>query len=187
QKADNGFKGIQSKPKQAIIHLTNPNMLDETGYIQTSSNIFQDHGANIDVCTTSEVSVTYSVNEKDISNRLLRALRRIGNVTVHHGLAKITILGENINTDSRAIATTFKTIQSHKVHAVSMGASNHNITFLVDEKEAPEILKKIHHELIKKGRRQTNAEVGFTFRSEDIEERGKGSRKNSRTLPQQEM
>lgn len=149
RKADNGFKGIQMKSGQAIVHLTSAQMLDEPGFIRNSAEIFQSLNTPLDVCTTSEVSVTYSLEQKDLNNKLLKALKRIANVTVYRDLAKVTILGENINKDSKIMARVFATIQGHRLYAVSMGASNHNITLLVEEKDAEGILKRLHKELIK--------------------------------------
>jgi aspartate kinase len=144
---ETGLRGIVVDKEQILIHLTSPSMLDEAGFIERSSACFLEHNISIDLCVTSEVSVTYSVKAEKIPTKLVNALTQIARVEQTHELAKICLIGQNISCDSNILADIFDTLRLYKIYTVAKGASFNNITFCVERQYADEILQLLHTRL----------------------------------------
>ena len=151
-----GLKGIVVKKEQAIIHLDNPVMLNQVGSIHNYSHVFADHNIPLDVCVTSEISVSFSINQAQVSEKLYKDLRKLAKLTVYDNLAKVCIVGSQIGNDTSILARIFKALKKYapkevplgrEIYTISNGASFNNITLMVDQKNADEILKILHKEL----------------------------------------
>jgi len=142
-----GLRGIVVKKNQLLLHLANPVILNQIGSIHEYSHVFAENNISIDVCVTSEISISLSINKKDESEKLYKDLRKLAKLTINDNLAKICIVGNQIGNDVSILARIFNTIKNYKIYLISDGASFNNITLMVDEKNADDILKVLHKEL----------------------------------------
>ena len=142
-----GLRGIVVKKDQLLLHLSNPVILNQIGTIHEYSHVFGDYNIPIDVCATSEISISFSIDTKDKSEKLYKDLKKLAKLTVHSGLAKLCIVGNQIGNDAFILERIFKTLKNYKIYTVSNGASFNNITLMINQKEVDEILKKLHGEL----------------------------------------
>lgn len=145
--AQKGLRGVVVKKNQALIQLTDPAILNQIGAINRYSNIFSRHNIAIDVCATSEISVTFSINQKDANEKLYKELRKSAKLEVILDLAKVCVVGSQIGNDSEILAKIFDSLKKYKIHTVSIGASFNNITLMANQSEADEILKILHKKL----------------------------------------
>jgi aspartate kinase len=94
---------------------------------------------------TSEVSVSLTLDaDHDLTN-LKKDLSRIADVEIRTGRAIVTIIG-NVRRSSEILARAFRTCEllGVPVQMVSQGASKVNISFIVDDHEADEVVKCLH-------------------------------------------
>lgn len=140
----NALLGITLDTVQTLIQVTTPKMLDEPGFLQQSSNFFAQMGIPIDMCVTSEVSVTYSIRKQNVPDDLIRSLKQICEVKVMRDVAKISIVGQGTMNNPSLLKDIFSVLQDEHIYSVSLGASFHNLTLMVDRERAQEILKNIH-------------------------------------------
>ncbi len=145
-----GLRGIASQKRMIIVHLTNPHMLGTFGFVRNCSDCFVQNGASIDTVTTSEISVSISLLSSDFSPHLELCLKKIADVTVQKHVGKVSIIGTRIAHDPDFLKKVFSALSGHTIHAVSIGASGHNITLLTDEKEITEIVQTLHNHLFSK-------------------------------------
>ncbi len=142
-----GLKGIVANKKQTLIHLADPNILDSVGFINRCSQIFSDANIPIDVCATSEISLTCTIDSKFYTGNLYKSLSKLVKTDVYENIAKICIIGNEISSDPELLKKIMSTISPHKVYTTSIGASFNNVTLIVERKHVDELLKKLHEKL----------------------------------------
>lgn len=146
-KKKKGLKGVQCVKGQMLIHLKTPEMLNAFGFIQQCSQTFTDNNIPIDVCATSEITFTCSIDKKDYFPRLEKILSKIAHVEVNRDLAKICVIGCEVTQNPKLHGLVYEALNGQRIYTVSSGASLHNITLFVEEKHSDQILKKLHSHL----------------------------------------
>jgi len=94
---------------------------------------------------TSEVSVSLTLDAAYDLSSLKKELSQIAGIEIKTGKAIVTIVG-NVKRSSEILARAFRTCQiiGVTVQMVSQGASKVNISFIVDDVEAAEVVKALH-------------------------------------------
>ena len=92
--------------------------------------------------STSEVSVSVTV-DREIPENLITELEEFSTVKVLKDMAIICLVGNGIKSHTEVLGDLFTAVKGHNINMVSQGASQRNITFLVNEAEATEIVKKV--------------------------------------------
>ncbi|MCB0368658.1 MAG: lysine-sensitive aspartokinase 3, partial [Bdellovibrionales bacterium] len=111
--------------------------------------IFNDLKASIDAITTSEISVSMTLDDSTLLNKkLIEKLSEIAEVQIEENLCLVSLIGNNINHTPGIAKKIFETIPDINVRMICLGASKHNFCFLITEQRAEEALKKLHHSFI---------------------------------------
>ncbi|MEZ4818424.1 MAG: aspartate kinase [Bdellovibrionota bacterium] len=145
-------KGIVTSSQNVLFHIENPNMLEEVGFIAKVTTIVEDFGIPIDVCSTSETSFTFSIAEADFDPKLVKTLQKVGSVEVVHQIAKVSMIGHDITSNTKVFEDVFQMCHRKNVPvaSISVGASKRNITLMVDQRHKDSILPDLHMQWIEK-------------------------------------
>lgn len=143
----NGAHGIVIDKNQVLLHLTNLDMLGGVGFINRCSGIFNTLHIPIDVCATSEVTFTCSINRQDYNRLLIAALKKIAALNIYQTVAKVCVVGVAIGKKAKILARIFGLLSNYKIYTISSNASFNNITFFVDANKAKTVLQKLHSNL----------------------------------------
>jgi aspartate kinase len=108
--------------------------------------IFDRHRTVIDVISTSEVSVALTLDNADSIEAVVVELERLGDVEVERGYAVVCVVGEGLRASAGLAAKIFSTIADVNVALVSHGASSVNLTFVVKEQLAAEVIRRLHQQ-----------------------------------------
>jgi aspartate kinase len=145
------IKCIVYKEDQVLINVRSERMLGMEGFMARLFAIFERHRIVIDMITTSEVSVSLTTAATD--DHKLDSLRHdlaelASKVDIQTGKCIIAVVGEGMKHTVGLAARTFKAVASAGVslQMISQGASEINITFLVDNKEIPAACAALHRE-----------------------------------------
>ncbi|MDB4949729.1 MAG: aspartate kinase [Gemmatimonadetes bacterium] len=142
-----GAKAIAHKGGITVVQVTAVGMLGVYGFLKALFDVFDRHRTPVDVVATSEVSVSLSVEETDALPALLPELRALGTVDVEEGNAIVCVVGEGLRTTPGIAARVFGTIRDVNVRMISQGASRLNLTFVVKDDQAHEVVSRLHAEL----------------------------------------
>src|SRR5688572_28255965 len=93
---EGGVKAIAHKPGVSLVQVTSTRMLGAYGFLRALFEIFDRHRTGVDIVTTSEVSVSLSIEETRRLPAILEDLEALGSVRVSHGNAIICVVGEGI-------------------------------------------------------------------------------------------
>jgi aspartate kinase len=143
------IRALALRRKQALVTVSTPEMLNAYGFLFQIFKIFNDHQVSIDAITTSEISVSVTLDESTLANKaLLKDLEKIAEVTVEDQLCLISLIGNNINHTPGLAKKIFDSIPEINVRMICLGASKHNFCFLVSENQGQEALKKLHRNFL---------------------------------------
>ena len=143
------IRAMALRKKQILVTLSTPEMLHAHGFLFQIFKIFNDHKVSIDAITTSEISVSVTLDDSTLLNRKLIAdLSEIADVQVEENLALVSLIGNNINHTPGLGKKIFETIADINVRMICLGASKHNFCFIVNEEQGAQAIQKLHQKFI---------------------------------------
>ena len=139
-------KSIAYKKGITILHITSARMLGAYGFMSAIFQIFERHRTVIDVVTTSEVSVSLTLDNTDSLEAVVKDLKRIGTVEIEPNQAVVCVVGSGLRDTSGVAAQIFTAIADFNISLISHGASSVNMTFVVEENVVKDVIKRLHDE-----------------------------------------
>jgi aspartate kinase len=137
-------KAIAHKKNVTIIHVTSARMLGAYGFLRALFEVFDRHKVVVDLVTTSEVSVSLSIENARALDHVIADLEKIGAVKVEHNRASICVVGEGLRDTHGIAAKIFTAVRNINVMLISQGASSINLTFVLDEAHAERAVRQLH-------------------------------------------
>ncbi len=135
-----GVKAIAAKDHIAVLRITSGRMFNAYGFLHKLFQVFEEFKIPVDVVTTSEVSVSVTIDDSHAFEGLVSRLRSLGRVSVENNRSIICIVG-NIQ---EHLADVMHAVKHFKTDMVSLGASSNNITLVVPHKQKVEALQSLH-------------------------------------------
>ena len=140
----NLIKAIAVKRGITAVTVSSSRMLMAHGFLRALFEIFDRHRVAVDMIATSEVSVSLTLDNAAKLPLILEELRALGEVKIDENLTLLCLVGGNLRYTPGVAAEVFNSIRDINVLMVSHGASNINMSFLVDQKEADRAVHKLH-------------------------------------------
>jgi len=138
------FKSIAVKKKLSIIDVVASRMLMTHGYLKEIFTIFDKHQTPVDMVSTSEVSVSLTVDSNDKLPAIAADLSQLADVKYEGKKALVCMVGEDIRGQNGMAAQVFGAIRHINVRMISQGASEINMSFMIDEDDADEAVRSLH-------------------------------------------
>lgn len=145
-KSPQTVKAIAHKTGVTTVSVTSTRMLGAYGFLRALFEVFAEHKTAVDVVTTSEVSVSLSLDDTTSLPAIVADLERLGTVSIEEKRAIICVVGEGLRTTPGIAARIFSTISDINVSLISQGASRINLTFAVEETRVRETVARLHRE-----------------------------------------
>jgi aspartate kinase len=142
----NLIKSIAFKRGVTIVNVTSTRMLLAYGFLRTIFEVFDRHQTSVDVVTTSEVSVSMTLDNTDRLEAIKADLSGIGGVTVERNKAIVCVVGDNLKFTPGVAARLFGAIENTNVNMISQGASEINLTFVIDDGDVDRVVQRLHDE-----------------------------------------
>jgi aspartate kinase len=138
------FKSIAAKKKLTIIDIVASRMLLAHGFLAAVFGIFDKHGCAIDMVSTSEISVSVTVDSREALPAICAELSKLADVKYEGNKALICLVGEDIRGISGISGQVFSSISHINVRMISQGASEINMSFMINEEDVDEALRSLH-------------------------------------------
>jgi aspartate kinase len=140
----NFFKAIAAKKRITIIDVAAPRMLLAHGFLKNIFDAFDRHRIAIDVVSTSEVSVSLTVDSNESIPALAADLSKLADVKYEGRKAIVCLVGENLRETPGITARVFAELTDVKIRMISQGASEINLTFVIEEEAVPDVVRRLH-------------------------------------------
>ncbi|MBN2330603.1 MAG: aspartate kinase [Candidatus Aenigmarchaeota archaeon] len=150
ERHDGVVKAITSKKGITLIDIVSTRMLAAHGFLAELFGIFGRHGMSIDLISTTEVSVSVTIDE-NVNGRLkpvVEDLERIASVKVCKDRAMVCVVGEGMREAPGTAGRVFSRLGRDRVNVecISQGASEISICMVVKEGEADHAVRILHDE-----------------------------------------
>jgi aspartate kinase len=138
------FKSIAAKKKLTIIDVVASRMLMSHGYLKAVFDVFDKYKCVIDMVSTSEVSISVSVDSNQQLPEICAELAKIADVKMEGHKALVCLVGEDIRGHNGIAGQVFGAISHVNVRMISQGASEINMSFMIDEEDVEEAVRSLH-------------------------------------------
>jgi aspartate kinase len=145
-RSSNIFKAIALKKKTTIVDVAAPRRLLVHGYLKSIFDVFNDHEVSVDVVSTSEVAVSLTVETNEQIPALAADLAKLADVKYEAKKAIVCLVGENLRDTPGIAAKVFGILENVKIRMISQGASEINLTFVIEEDDAEKVVTRLHQE-----------------------------------------
>jgi len=119
-------------------------MLMAHGFLRSIFEVFDRHRCPVDVVSTSEVSVSLTVDSNEAIPAVAADLAALGDVKYEGRKAIVCLVGDNLRGTPGIAARIFNTLGEINVRMISQGASEINLTFVIEEDDVPEAVRRLH-------------------------------------------
>ncbi len=140
----NLFKAIAAKKRITIVDVAATRMLMAHGYLKSIFDAFDRHRVPVDVVSTSEVSVSVTVDSNEAIPALAADLAKLADVKYEGRKAIVCLVGENLRETPGVAARIFNVIPDVNIRMISQGASEINLTFVIEEDAVPDVVRRLH-------------------------------------------
>jgi aspartate kinase len=138
------FKAITAKKRITVVDVVATRMLMAHGFLKSIFEVFANHRCAVDMVSTSEVSVSITVDSNESIAAIAADLGKLADVKYEGRKAIVCLVGENIRSTPGIAAKVFTAIPDVNIHMISQGASEINISFVVDEADVPRVVSRLH-------------------------------------------
>ncbi len=138
------FKSIAAKKRLTIIDVVASRMLMSHGYLKAVFDVFDKYECAIDMVSTSEVSISLTVDSNQRLPAICAELGRIADVKMEGNKALVCLVGEDIRGHNGIAGRVFSAISHVNVRMISQGASEINMSFMIDEEDVDEAIQSLH-------------------------------------------
>lgn len=126
------------------------------GFLARIFSTLDAFGVVVDLISTSEVHVSMAIEdraERRSVDRLVRELQKLGSVSVHRDMAILSLVGKSMHKMVGIAGRMFSTLAEGGVNIemISQGASEINISCVIDGRDATKALNLVHRDCLQVG------------------------------------
>ncbi len=142
-------KSIACKQDVTAVTIVSTRMLLAYGFLARVFEVFGRHHIVVDLVTTSEVSISVTVDDPSRLDEAIADLEGIGQVDVKRGLAVVAVVGEGAPSHVGLAGHVFTLLGGVGigVEMISQGASRVNLSFVVRGEDADRAVRLLHRGL----------------------------------------
>jgi len=144
---DRPVTAIACKRGVTVVDVTSTRMLMAYGFLRRVFETFEQYRTAVDVVTTSEVSVSVTVDDRRRVPEIVAALREFADVNVEEDMAILCVVGENLRRRSDTASRVIGALAAFPLRMVSQAASRRNLTMVLADSAVPDAMKHLHDEL----------------------------------------
>jgi aspartate kinase len=135
---------VASKTGVTVVDITSTRMLMAHGFLRHIFNAFAAHRTSVDVVTTSEVSVSVTIDDARRLPDIVDSLRDVAEVTSEDHMAILCAVGDGLQAAPTFVAQLLSALDGVPIRMVSQAAARRNITLVLAEPALADALGRIH-------------------------------------------
>jgi aspartate kinase len=141
---------VTVKRNITIININSNRMLMAYGFLSKVFSICAKYGIIIDMVSTSEVNISITVENIEKLNHAFPELEELGRVTVNKNMAILSLVGKGQKHCVGLAGRMFSVLGNENINIemISQGASEINISCVIEDQHAEKALKAIHKEFL---------------------------------------
>ena len=137
---------MAAKRDLTVVDITSSRMLMAYGFLRRVFEVFERFRTAVDVVTTSEVSVSVTVDDRRHLDAIVEALSEFAEVSVEPGMALLCAVGDRLQTEPAIAARVIRVLEEVPLKMISQAASRRNITVVMRQADLPHAMHRLHEE-----------------------------------------
>jgi aspartate kinase len=142
----NPVKSISCKRDITILNIRSTRMLMAHGFLRRIFEIFDRFETSVDMLSTSEVSVSLTLDNTENLDAIQEEVRQFAEVTVEEKQAIVCLVGENIRHTPGIAGRAFQVLADINIRMISQGASLLNLGFVMADSDLTAAVAALHKE-----------------------------------------
>ena len=140
------ISAITAKKGITTVTVTANRMYDSYGFLAGIFAVLKAHAVVVDLVSTSEVSISFTVDQTDNLMNALPEIEKFGAISIARGQAILAVVGENMHTSIATPAKFFSALSKAgiDIHMISKGASRINLSCVVSADCVDAALPAVH-------------------------------------------
>ena len=163
--ADGELAAIACKRNVTVIDITSSRMLMAHGFLRRLFEVFERFKTAVDVVTTSEVSVSVTIDDTRRLNDIVDNLRHFAEVGCEPDMAIVSAVGENLRSDPALFVRAVSALDRIALRLVSQAAGRRNITLVLRDADVPDAMQRLHEAFFATAARVAPAAAAHEARS----------------------
>jgi aspartate kinase len=135
---------VASKTGVTVVDITSTRMLMAHGFLRRIFDAFAAFKTSVDVVTTSEVSVSVTIDDPRRLPAIVEALKDVAEVTSEDRMAILCAVGDGLQTSPTFVGELLSALDGVPIRMVSQAAARRNITLVLTETDLSDALRRIH-------------------------------------------
>jgi aspartate kinase len=138
--------GLASKRNVIVVDITSTRMLMAYGFLRRVFEVFERFSTAVDVVTTSEVSVSVTVDDAKALPAITDALSEFSEVSIERDMALLCAVGDRLRDEPEIAARVVGVLEEVPLKMISQAASRRNITVVLRQSDLAHAMQRLHEE-----------------------------------------
>lgn len=143
------YKAVAAKDGISVLRIRSDRMLMAYGFLRKVFEIFEAYRTPIDMITTSEVSVSITIDNSEFINQIAHDLKELGKVEIETDQTIICIVGDFRTERVGSAPEIFEALNTIPLKMISYGGSPHSLSLLIDTSNKINALKYLSEHLFR--------------------------------------
>jgi len=143
---ENGVRAVSFKENITVINVFSMKMLNAFGFLTRLFEIFGKYGTPVDLISTSEVNVSLTVSSEANLDSIVSEISAFAAVSVNRNKSQVSVVGKNLKETKGLGKRIFGAISDYNITMISQGASDTNISFVVNRSDLAPVVSLLHKE-----------------------------------------
>jgi aspartate kinase len=147
------YRAITRRKEQVMVTVKTPKMMYAQGFLQKVFTIIAKHKLSVDLITTSEICVSFTLDNpaNSVLERLnfetIEELSEFCEVIVEDNYDLVTVVGNNMHSAAGVSSKIFAAVADYNLRMICYGANPHNLSLLVSNKDSRDVVCALHRNL----------------------------------------
>jgi aspartate kinase len=141
------YKAVAAKDGISVLRIKSDRMLMAYGFLRKIFEIFEAYKTPIDMVTTSEVSVSITIDNPQFITQIAHDLKELGSVDIKQDQTIICIVGDFRPERTGSAPEIFEALNTIPLKMISYGGSPYSISLLINTKDKINALKLLNRYL----------------------------------------
>jgi aspartate kinase len=137
---------LACKRDVTVVDITSSRMLMAYGFLRRVFEVFERYTTAVDVVTTSEVTVSVTIDDRRHLEAIVEALSEFSQVTVEHEMALLCAVGDRLRNEPAIAARAVGVLEEVPLRMISQAASRRNITVILRQADLQHAMDRLHEE-----------------------------------------
>ncbi|HSQ75657.1 MAG TPA: aspartate kinase, partial [Bacteroidota bacterium] len=140
------IKSVAYKEGISLISIVSTRMFLAHGFLENVFDVFHKYRTVVHTVATSDVSVSVTVNDIAHLQEIMQELQHFATVEVNREKAIVCVVGDHLRNSPGVAARVLQAIAHVNLNMISSGASEINLSFVIDEHDVESAVQSLHAE-----------------------------------------